>query len=265
MRKFVRNSIKGGRCNAFSQKYESEISDEVFKSISNDLDSIGNIFDLLETYFEFLSRNEKLYAKAFDSKYEDYRDIRQKEKTDYINNKLNKLPIQEQLSKLDLINSQMDFDAASLYHSATYDENSVYPKIETAYTFKPPMNDVFVNDIIIQIFYQDGNDSAILKLKFYNPPKTIFQHLPTKEKNKNIGVNGSKNGYIIDTITSVDVCEIFKMGGKVNRIFKGGFYREKFKISYLEMSWKNIFTLEKKYKNENIDLMQNLVLLFMNS
>ena len=246
MRKFVRNSIKGGRCNAFSQKYQSEVSDEVFKSISNELDGIVNIFDILETYFEFLSRNEKLYAKAFDSKYEDYREIRQKEKTDYINNKINKLPIHEQLSKLDLIITQMVFDAASLYHSATYDENSVYPKIETGYTFKPPMKNVFVNDIIIQIFYQDDKDSAIVKIKFYNPLKAIFQHLPTKEKNKNIEVNGLKNGYIIDTLTSVDVCEIFKMGGKVNRRFKGGFYRETFKISHLEKSWKNVFTLEQK-------------------
>ena len=34
MRNFVRQSIKGGRCNALNQHYKSELSDEVFKSIS---------------------------------------------------------------------------------------------------------------------------------------------------------------------------------------------------------------------------------------
>ena len=34
----------------------------------------------LEKYFEFLNKYEKQYAKEFDSKYNDYRDIDQKEK-----------------------------------------------------------------------------------------------------------------------------------------------------------------------------------------
>ena len=34
MRKFVRKSKKVGRCNAFSQQFESEVSDEVFDFIS---------------------------------------------------------------------------------------------------------------------------------------------------------------------------------------------------------------------------------------
>ena len=36
----------------------------------------------------------------------------------------------------------MDFDATSLYPTAMWDENSVYPKIETRFAFKPDMNDV---------------------------------------------------------------------------------------------------------------------------
>ena len=82
---FVRKSIKRGRCNAFIQHYKSEISDEVFNNISKDLNVNGNICDLLEKYFEFLNKYEKQYAKEFDSKYDDYRDIGQKEKEKYVN------------------------------------------------------------------------------------------------------------------------------------------------------------------------------------
>ena len=39
------------------------------------------------------------------------------------------LAIHEQLSKLDLNNTKKDFDATSLYPSAMWDKNSVYPKI----------------------------------------------------------------------------------------------------------------------------------------
>ena len=98
MRHFVRYSIKGGRCNAFNQHYKSEIRDEVFNIFSKELNVNGNICNLLEKYFELLNEHEKLYPKEFDSKYDDYRDINQKEKTDYIN----MLSIHEQLSKLDL-------------------------------------------------------------------------------------------------------------------------------------------------------------------
>ena len=53
------------------------------------------------------------------------------------------LPIYKNMSKLDLIETQLDFHATSLYSSAMWDENGVYPKIETSYAFKPHMNDVF--------------------------------------------------------------------------------------------------------------------------
>ena len=40
-----------------------------------------------------------------------------------------------------------------------------------------------------------------------------------------------RNGYIIDTLTSVDICEIVKIGGKVTEIYEGVIYCENFKIS----------------------------------
>ena len=34
-----------------------------------------------------------------------------------------------------------------------------------------------------------------------------------------------RNGYIIDTLTSVDICEIVKIGGRVIEIYEGVLYR----------------------------------------
>ena len=48
MRIFVRKSLKGGRCNAFSQRYKSEISDEVFNYNSKELNGNGNECEILE-------------------------------------------------------------------------------------------------------------------------------------------------------------------------------------------------------------------------
>ena len=83
----------------------------------------------------------------------------------------------------------MDFDATGLYPSATSDEKSVYSKKESGFAFKSYMNDVHVESFNIQSFNQDGNESANFKLKFYNQPNLLFQHLPNKEKVENIEVN----------------------------------------------------------------------------
>ena len=55
---------------------------------------------------------------------------------------------------------------------------SIYPKIETGYAFTEDMNDKLVEEFNNQTF----NKSAILKIKYYNPPDIILQHLPVKEE-----------------------------------------------------------------------------------
>ena len=70
-----------------------------------------------------------------------------------------------------------------------WDENSVYPKIETGFAFKPNMNKTYVDTFNSQNFNEDGDESAILRINYYNPPDLLFQHLPVKEKVKNIEVN----------------------------------------------------------------------------
>ena len=95
----------------------------------------------------------------------------------------------------------MDFDATSMYPLALWVEKSVYPKIDTGLSFKLHMNKTYVD----KFNNQNCNESAILTIKYYNPPNLIFQHFPVKEKVKNIEVNRMRNGYIIDTLTSIDV------------------------------------------------------------
>ena len=88
------------------------------------------------------------------------------------------------MSKLDSNKTQMNYDATSLYPSAMWDKNSVYPEIESGFAFKPHMNNTYVEAFNNQTFNENGDESAILTIKYYNPPDLIFQHLPIREKVK---------------------------------------------------------------------------------
>ena len=267
MRHFVRQSINGGRCSAVNQYYISNLSDEVFNIISRELDINGNdnICETLEKDFEYTNEQRKIKENENDSQFNDYRDNDEEERTEHINKELNKLPIQRKLQKLNPNDVMMDFDATSLYPSAMWDVNSVYPKIKTGYAFKLHMNIVYVEAFNNQTFNQDGDESAILRIKYYNPCDLIFQHLPVGEKVKTIEVNRMRNGYIIETLTSVDIQEIVKTGGRVIEICEGVIYRENFKISPFRKVIIKLFALRQKYKDEHNDLMQKLVIIFKNS
>ena len=114
-----------------------------------------------------------------------------------------------------IIELSWDFDCVSLYPSALWDKASIYPRIETGYAFTLDMNDEFVEKSNTQTFTQG---SAILKIKYYTPKDLIVQHLPIKEKEKKIDVNRIRNGYITQILTSVDIQEIVKIGGRVIEI-----------------------------------------------
>ena len=114
----------------------------------------------------------------------------------------------------------MDFDVTGLNPSAMWDEKSNNSKIEIVFAIKHHTNVVYVEAFNIQSFDQDGNGSAILKIKCNNPPYLIFQQLSVKEKVKNIEVNGMRNAYIIDILTSVDIQQVSKIEEKVVQIYK---------------------------------------------
>ena len=255
-------SIKGGKVGAFNQYYESNISDKIFKTISEELNVEGTKYEIIEKYAKYIKDIKSQYEKEYDSQFDDYRKINIKTKEKYINEKLSQLPISMKLKQFNRDDLLMAFDAtSSLYPSAMYDENSIYPKIETGFAFTKDMNDELVKEFNNQTF----NKSAILKIKYYNPPDIILQHIPVKEEVNKIEVNRLRNGYITDTLTSVDIQEIVKIGGKVIEIYEGVIYRENFKTPPFRKFIKELFDLRKKYKDEGNDILQNLVKLIMNS
>ena len=155
-----------------------------------------------------------------------------------------------------------NYDANSLYPSAMWDEKLIYPRIETGYAYTRDMNDELVEKFNNRTFTQG---SAILKIKYYNTKNLILQHIPIKEKDKKIEINRMRNGYIIDTLTSVDNQEIVKIGGRVVEIYESVIYRENFKVSPFRKIIDKLFALRQQYKDEGNEVMQLLVKLLMNS
>ena len=262
MRCFVRQSIKGGRVCASNQHYKSKHCDDILKIINKKLAVKGTVYDSIEAYMEYKNKHFKIFEKEYEDQFNDYRDEDVEEKEKYINEKLSNLRLHKKIKRIELIHLLWDFDAVSLYPSAMWDENSIYPRIETGYAYTRDMNDELVEKLNTGIFNQ-GSD--ILKIKYYNPKNIIVQHLPVKEKEKKIEINRMRNGYIIDHPTSVYIQEIVKIGGKVIEIYEGVIYRENFRVSPFGKVIDKLFALGQKYKDENNDIMHLLVKLLMNS
>ena len=74
-----------------------------------------------------------------------------------------------------------------------------------------------------------------------------------------------RNGDIIDHLTSVDIQEIVKIGGRINESYEGVVYQENFKVSPFRKVMDKFFALRQKIKNEDNDFMQLLVKLIKNS
>ena len=124
-----------------------------------------------------------------------------------------------------------------------------------------------MNDELVEKF-NTGNftqGSAVLKIKYYDPKNLVVQHLPFREKEKKIEFNRMRNNYIIDHVTSVDIQEIVRIGGRIIEIYAGVVYREIFKVSPFRKVIDKLFALRQKYKDEGKDVMQLLVKLLMNS
>ena len=143
-----------------------------------------------------------------------------------------------------------------------WDPKSIYPKIETGCAFTKDMNNNLVEKFKNGKFNQG---SAILKIKYYQPKNLIVQHLPVKEKVNKTEVSRMRNGYITQIMTSVDIQEVFKIGGKVIEIYEGVIYRENFEMNPFEKIIDKFFELRRKYKEENNEVMQLLVKLIMNA
>ena len=262
MRWFDRQSIKGGRVCAFNQHYKSNHFEDIKRILSKELGVKGNINDFIEEHLRYKNKHYEIFEKENENQFDDYRDEDVEDKEKYFNKKLGDLRLHKLIKQIELIHLLWDFDAVSLYPSAMWDENSIYPRIETGYAYARDMNNELVEKFNTGNFNQG---SASLKIKYYNPKNLVVQHLPIKDGVNKIEINRMRNGYIIDTLTSVDIQEIVKIGGKVIEIYEGIIYRENFTVSPFRKVIDNLFALRQKYKDDRNDVMQLLVKLLMNS
>ena len=217
MRRFVRQSIKGGRVCAFIQYFKSPVYDDIKRIISKELCVKGNIYHIIEEYLRYKKKHYEIFENEYESQFNEYRDEDVEDvKRKYINEKLSHLRVHKSIQKIEIVHLLWDFDAVSLYPSAMWDERSIYSRIETGYAFTRDLNDELVEKFIKSNFNQG---SAILKIKYFNRRDLIVQHLPIKERVKKIEMNRMRNGYFIDHLTTVDKQENVKIGGKVIEIF----------------------------------------------
>ena len=104
----------------------------------------------------------------------------------------------------------------------------------------------FLEKINDQTFYPI---SAVLKIKYYNPPDLRFQNLPVKNVIKH-NIKRMRNAYIIDTLTSVDIQEIVKIVGMVIQFYEGVICRKIFKVSLFKEVIEKLFNSRTKCKKE---------------
>ena len=115
---------------------------------------------------------------------------------------------------------------------------------------------------LIVVIFNEG--FANLKVKYFNSPVLIFQHLLVRERVSKIELNRMRNGYIIDTLISVDFEEVIKSGGKVFEIYEGVIYRENIRVNPFERVIGKLFEIKNYYKDQIGEVMELLVKLLMN-
>ena len=148
MRWPVRQSVKGGRVSAFIQYYDSKICDDILKIISEELNVTRNIFDIIEAYVKYKNNHLEIIKEEYENQFNNYRNEGVEEKEKYINENLSQIPIHQLIKQIKLDDSLWDYDANSLYRSAMWDENSIYPRTETGYAYTPDMNKKLVKKSI---------------------------------------------------------------------------------------------------------------------
>ena len=148
------------------------------------------------------------------------------ERDKYVNKKLASLSISKELNGLSKVDTLVSSDYNSLYPSAMVDNDSIWPKIETAKAILPESSDLLCN-IFNNNNWKKLNKSGFFKVKYHNPDNLILQHLAVNEEvfneklHKYEKINRFRNGDIIDYVTSVDLEEIVRIGGLVLKFYEG--------------------------------------------
>ncbi|ESO88750.1 hypothetical protein LOTGIDRAFT_165163 [Lottia gigantea] len=239
IRNFIRRSIKGGRVSANRKSFETNKMDEicnVLKEYISQSES-NNIIDLFKEY-----------------------SASTKDKTE-VHSRLKKI----ECTKL------MAFDANGLYASAMSDLDSEYPRAESGRPFLPEEEKEFVKLFNKQKFRPR---TAILTVWFDYPKNMFFQPIPAKDKITFTNKEGKKetgnkirfrNGFCHDVLTSVDIQEIVKAGGRIIRILDGIVYEENFKTPPYRDYILILRDLRNKYKREGNIVGSNCMKLLGNS
>ncbi|ESP03695.1 hypothetical protein LOTGIDRAFT_176371 [Lottia gigantea] len=232
----IRQSIKGGRVSANRKSFETNKIDEICAILKeyNESNTEG-IIDLFKEYSVNPKDKTEVHAKLKELNY----------------------------SKL------MTFDANGLYASAMTEGE--YPKAESARAFLPEEEKEFVKLFNKQKFRPR---TAILKVWFEYPKKMFFQPIPAKDKitfTNRVGQKetGTKirfrNGFCHDVLTSIDIQEIVKSGGKIIKILDGIVYEENFKTPPYRDYILILKELRNKYKKEGDMVASNCMKLLGNS
>ena len=90
----------------------------------------GNNCDILENFFEIMSRNGKILEDENSWQFEDYGDKIQEGRMKHNKKKLSHLRKSEKLQTFNLKSVMMNYDGKSSYLSGMRDDKAVYPKIE---------------------------------------------------------------------------------------------------------------------------------------
>ena len=113
MRRFARQSIKGGRVCVFNQYYKSEICDDILKIISEEIYVTGNIYNIIEAYLEYKDKHFKNFQKEYEIQYNEYRDEDIEEKEILFEGNLGELPIHQSNKQKKLNEFLWDYDGNS--------------------------------------------------------------------------------------------------------------------------------------------------------
>ena len=117
--------------------------DEILKTLS-ELNVRGIIYEFIETYTNYKNELFKIVEKEYESKIKDYRDIHEEEKEKITIENISQQPINQLFQRRKLNEILWDYDAVSLHPSAMWQEKSIYPRIETGYTFTEDIYDELV-------------------------------------------------------------------------------------------------------------------------
>jgi len=236
-RNFIRKSVKGGRVSANISKFESNSLDKIIDILQRNLNSKEvNIIELMRLYN--LEKDEKI-----------------------------KNNMKEELKNLNINDYLMAFDANSLYPSAMYDDNSEYPVASSAKPISDKQKLRYVKLFNEQTFRPR---CGIFSVFYTYPDNLFFQPIPAKDVVKKdtgekVDLIRFRNGEIFDTLTSVDIQEIVRCGGKILKIYDGIVYSEIYTESPFKSYVKKMFEYRLKFKSEKNDVADSLVKLLLNS